>query len=181
MYRFTSTIWSRLIYGHGQLLLSRDCNNRSFDYWETLLGHFYHSNHALEWLNWIGDRWFVSNNPLHSLTYCVLKLWVERVKTRPFSLSIVTRLGFRRLCSSHKIIGASLSEPHMVISAAALSIYIIIISVWYVRHSVSTCALLFLREIFEIVQLRNIAWGGLGTRLNNTIQDGKCGRLWERG
>ncbi len=78
------------------------------------------------------------------------------------------------------VIGASLSEPHLVVSAAALSILLSLSGTSVIPY---TCALLFLREIFEIVQLRIIAWGGLGTRLNNAIQHahGKCGRLWERG
>ncbi len=49
-----------------------------------------------------------------------------------------------------------------------MSIYIYIIPY--------TCGLLFLRNIFEIVQLRNIAWGGLGTRLTTIT---RARQVWQ--
>ncbi len=63
------------------------------------------------------------------------------------------------------IVGASLSEDCTTCSLRRANVAISGTSV--IPY---TCGLLFLREIFEIVQLRSIAWGGLGTRLNNAIR-----------
>ncbi len=78
------------------------------------------------------------------------------------------------------LIGASLSEPHMVVSTAALSI-ILCLYIWYVRTSFRIPASFYFYA--KSLKLCNYAIqpGRPGNEAKYAIQHDKCGRLWERG